>query len=174
GDFTLSVTATLNTGGVEGVRSAIWMQNGEAACSNANNHGLYGELDLIEHFSYDLRAPWSPSNTHLGCDPDSVNGTNRAPRELRMDESLDGVEHTWSVNTTKNGVEYFIDDQPINRQSWRQDVTLGHAAVEDFGLDVDTYDTIMDRGWTLTLNQKVESAAWAKPRSSQEDFPVRS
>lgn len=174
GDFTLSVTATLNTGGVEGVRSAIWMQNGESACSNANNNGLYGELDLIEHFSYDLRAPWSPSNTHLGCDPDSVNGTNRAPRELRMDESLDGVEHTWSVNTTKNGVEYFIDDQPINRQSWRQDVTLGHATVEDFGLDVDTYDTIMDREWTLTLNQKVESAEWAKPRSSQEDFPVRS
>ncbi|AGN20135.1 endoglucanase [Corynebacterium glutamicum Z188] len=174
GEFDLSVTATLNTGGVEGVRSAIWMQNGEQACSSATNNGLYGELDLVEHFSYDLRSPWSPSNTHLGCDPESVNGTNRAPRELKLDESLDGVEHTWTVSTTRDGVEYFIDDEAINRQSWRNDVTLGHAEIDDFGISAQTFDEIVDREWTLTLNQKVESADWAKPRSSEEDFPVRS
>lgn len=174
GEFDLSVTATLNTGGVEGVRSAIWMQNGEQACSSATNNGLYGELDLVEHFSYDLRAPWSPSNTHLGCDPESVNGTNRAPRELKLDESLDGVQHTWTVSTTRDGIEYFIDNEAINRQSWRNDVILGHAEIDDFGISAQTFDDIVDREWTLTLNQKVESAAWAKPRSSEEDFPVRS
>lgn len=174
GEFELSVTATLNTGGVEGVRSAIWMQNGQLACSNPESNGLYGELDLVEHFSYDLRAPWSPSNTHLGCDPGSTNGTNRAPREVLLDESLDGVPHTWTVNTTKNGVEYYIDDEPIDRQSWRNDITLGHASVEDFGIDVETYDEMLDREWTLTLNQKVESADWARPRSADLDFPVRS
>lgn len=174
GEFEISVTATLNTGGVEGVRSAIWMQNGESACSNPTNNGLYGELDLVEHFSYDVRAPWSPANTHLGCDPESVNGTNRAPRELKLEESLDGNKHTWSVTTTKDSVEYFIDGEPINRQSWRNEEVLGHASVEDFGLDTATYDEIMDREWALTLNQKVESAEWAKPRSSDQDFPVRS
>lgn len=174
GEFELSVTATLNTGGVEGVRSAIWMQNGESACSNPANNGRYGELDLVEHFSYADRAPWSPSNTHLGCDPESVNGTNRAPRELKLDNPLDGEQHTWSVQTTKDSVEYYIDEQPIDRQSWRNDVTLGHAGVEDFGLDVATYDEIIDREWTLTLNQKVESADWARPRAEELDFPVRS
>lgn len=173
GEFKLSVTATFDTGGVNGVRSAIWMQNEHAACSAGDPASLYGELDLIEHFSHDSRAPWSPSNTHLGCNPWGQNGTNNAPRELRLGESVAGVQHTWTTATSRSQVAYFIDDRPIDRQSWNNGKALGHATVSDFGLSQGTYDRILDQNWKLILNQKVENAAWTHPRGADEDFPVR-
>lgn len=173
GEFDVSVTATIHTGDVNGVRSAIWLQNDQQACSSGDPDTLYGELDLVEHFSHDARAPWSPSNTHLGCAPWKQNGTNNAPRELWVGDSLVDNEHTWSASTSREGVAYFFDDDPIDRQSWRNDVTLGHATVDDFDLDQGMYDRILDRPWKLILNQKVENAAWTHPRSADEDFPVR-
>lgn len=179
GKFTASVTATIDTGDVEGVRSAIWMQNLDKACSNPENQGLYGELDLVEYFSYDDGIPgggrsrWSPSNTHLGCNTDSSKGTNDAPRELKLDEPLSGNTYTWTVTTTEQGVEYYLDDEPIDRKSWAPNDSIGHATVEDFNLSNRQYREIMDQPWTLTLNQKVENADWARPRASDLDFPVR-
>lgn len=171
GEFTVDVTATIQSGDVEGVRSAIWMQNTERACSTPNNNGLYGELDLVEHFSYDARAPWSPSNTHLGCNP--ATGTNKAPRELKLDESLSGAPHTWSVSVDQNSVAYSLDGNPVNRKSWEPENVIGHATREDFGLSPAEYRDIIDQPWTLTLNQKVEYADWARPRASNLDFPIR-
>lgn len=173
GEFEVSVAATFGTGDVNGVRSAIWMQNDHSACSSGPQDSLYGELDLIEHFSYDDRAPWSPSNTHLGCAPLGQNGTNNAPRELRLDESLTEQRHTWRARTSPTGVGYFIDDQPIDRRSWNNDDRLGHATVSDFNLSQGRYEQILDRPWKVILNQKVESAGWTHPRGAGEDFPVR-
>lgn len=173
GEFDVSVTATFHTGDVNGVRSAIWMQNSERACSQPDASGYYGELDLIEHFSHDSRAPWSPSNTHLGCDPWTQNGTNDAPRELWVGESLVGAPHTWATATSRDRVAYFLDGRPIDRQSWRNDIVLGHADVADFGLNQGVYDRILDQNWKLILNQKVENAGWTYPRAVHEDFPVR-
>lgn len=173
GMFDVSVTASFDTGDVNGVRSAIWMQNDHPACSSGPQDSLYGELDLIEHFSYEARAPWSPSNTHLGCAPLGQNGTNNAPRELRLDESLNGQRHTWRVRTSPSAVGYFLDDQPIDRRSWNNDERLGHATVADFNLSQGRYEQILDRPWKVILNQKVENADWTRPRRPDEDFPVR-
>lgn len=172
GAFDLEVRASFHTGGTEGVRSAIWMQNGESACSTAEP-GHYGELDLVEHFSHDARDPWSPSNTHLGCNPQGQNATNDAPRELRLDEGFAATPHTWRVSTSETGVAYFIDGEPIDRHSWRQNDRLGHATVADFGLSRDEYSCIVDRPWSLTLNQKIEEADWAHPTDPADPFPVR-
>lgn len=173
GNFELSVTATMNTADQEGVRSAIWMQNGENACSR-DDSGVYGELDLVEYFPHEARRPWSPSNTHLTCDEDGWNGTYDAPRELHLGESLNGVEHTWSVDTSGEQVAYFIDGDPINRETWNHENVLGHASREDFGLTAAGWQCVMDRPWTLTLNQKVENADWTHPTPADEPFPVRS
>lgn len=173
GEFDVSVTASFDTGDVNGVRSAIWMQNDHPACSSGPQDSLYGELDLIEHFSYGDRAPWSPSNTHLGCAPLGQNGTNNAPRELRLAESLSGQRHTWRARTSAAGVGYFLDDQPIDRRSWNNGDRLGHATVSDFNLSQGRYEQILDRPWKVILNQKVENAEWTQPRRADEDFPVR-
>lgn len=173
GEFDVSVTASFDTGDVNGVRSAIWMQNDHPACSSGPQDSLYGELDLIEHFSYEARAPWSPSNTHLGCAPLGQNGTNNAPRELRLAESLSGQRHTWRARTSTAGVGYFLDDQPIDRRSWNNNDRLGHARVADFNLSQGRYEQIIDRPWKVILNQKVENAGWTHPRRADEDFPVR-
>ena len=172
GEFDVSVTASIETGDTRGVRSAIWMQNESAACS-ADSTQAYGELDLVEHFSHEARSVWSPSNTHLGCRPLGQNGTNNAPRELRVGPEITGETHTWSASTTRDQVAYFFDGEPIDRESWRHDTVLGHAQVDDFNLAQWDYDEILNQNWKLILNQKVENAEWTKPASPDEDFPVR-
>ncbi|MCX7541018.1 glycoside hydrolase family 16 protein [Corynebacterium antarcticum] len=170
GFFTVNVRAKFHTGGVKGVRSAIWMQNDQPACHAGATDSSYGELDIIEHYSWPWRSKHSPATVHFGC---NESGTIRDGRVFSEGKDIAENWHTWTLQTTTDDLRFSIDGKPILHESGPPFDEKEHITPADLDISDEKYREILSRPYRLILNQYVEVKDWAHPASDSDPFPVR-
>lgn len=169
--FQVSVTARIDDGSTNGVRSNIWMQNGHPACTQPTSDGLYGELDILELYSGSHRRGWTTSNTHFGC----TNGlSNNAARQLFLGEKDINDFHTYTVVADNDSISYYVDSHMVSNINFNPATIASAASPKTMeNISEEEYKKILHNPWKIILNQSVESQGWADPASNEQNFPTR-
>ncbi|MEZ2190557.1 hypothetical protein [Corynebacterium sp. CCM 9204] len=170
GVFTMETRAKIVTGGEDGLRSAIWMQNNHRTCSRGDSDSLYGELDLVEHYSWPWRSKQSVSTVHFSCDE---NGTKRAGRIFTEGKDLADEWQTWKVETSPDALKFFVNGKPALYDDTPPYDERDHITFDDLRTTDKQFTKILDQSWRIILNQYVENQSWAHPASDADPFPVR-
>ena len=154
---------------------------------NPNANDPYGELDIIEWYSYTPAYTWS--STHATCYHHGVSGNWkngwRTRRIIHSDEHKAGSKsgslayewHTWAVEYDGETVKYFIDDKPITAYNYHASPT-NHKDIERTPsvklttlADKELIKQTFDAGWRFILNDYVEKDEEQKPISPSDTFP---
>ena len=188
--FRAEIRAKFNWNGKNGTRPSLWMVNGNSLQNchhNPNANDPYGELDIIEWYSYTPAYTWS--STHATCYHHGVSGNWkngwRTRRIIHSDEHKAGSKsgslayewHTWAVEYDGETVKYFIDDKPITAYNYHASPT-NHKDIERTPsvklttlADKELIKQTFDAGWRFILNDYVEKDEEQKPISPSDTFP---
>ena len=188
--FRAEIRAKFNWNGKNGTRPSLWMVNGVSLknCNdNPNANDPYGELDIIEWYSYTPAYTWS--STHATCYHHGVSGNWkngwRTRRIIHSDEHRAGSKpgtlayewHTWSVEYDGETVKYFVDDKPITAYHYHasptdsKEIERTPAAPLTKLADASLIKKTFDEGWRFIINDYVEADADQKPISPSDSFP---
>jgi len=188
--FRAEIRAKFNWNGKNGTRPSLWMVNGVSLknCNdNPNANDPYGELDIIEWYSYTPAYTWS--STHATCYHYGVTGTWkhgwRTRRIIHSDEHRSGSKpgtlayewHTWAVEYDGETVKYFVDDKPITAYHYHasptdsKEIERTPAAPLTKLADASLIKKTFDEGWRFIINDYVEADADQKPISPSDSFP---
>lgn len=188
--FRAEIRAKFNWNGKDGTRPSLWMVNGVSLqnCNdNPNANDPYGELDIIEWYSYTPAYTWS--STHATCYHHGVTGTWkngwRTRRIIHSDEHRSGSKpgtlayewHTWAVEYDGETVKYFVDDKPITAYHYHasptdsKEIERTPAAPLTKLADASLIKKTFDEGWRFIINDYVEADADQKPISPSDSFP---
>lgn len=188
--FRAEIRAKFNWNGKDGTRPSLWMVNGVSLqnCNdNPNANDPYGELDIIEWYSYTPAYTWS--STHATCYHHGVTGTWkngwRTRRIIHSDEHRSGSKpgtlayewHTWAVEYDGETVKYFVDDKPITAYHYHASPTdskeIERTPVAPLTklADASLIKKTFDEGWRFIINDYVEADADQKPISPSDSFP---
>jgi len=188
--FRAEIRAKFNWNGKNGTRPSLWMVNGNSLQNchhNPNANDPYGELDIIEWYSYTPAYTWS--STHATCYHHGVSGNWkngwRTRRIIHSNEHKAGSKsgslayewHTWAVEYDGETVKYFIDDKPITAYNYHASPT-NHKDIERTPsvklttlADKELIKQTFDAGWRFILNDYVEKDEEQKPISPSDTFP---
>ena len=188
--FRAEIRAKFNWNGKNGTRPSLWMVNGVSLknCNdNPNANDPYGELDIIEWYSYTPAYTWS--STHATCYHHGVSGNWkngwRTRRIIHSDEHRAGSKpgtlayewHTWAVEYDGETVKYFVDDKPITAYHYHasptdsKEIERTPAAPLTKLADASLIKKTFDEGWRFIINDYVEADADQKPISPSDSFP---
>jgi|GEM_PF-270402 hypothetical protein len=188
--FRAEIRAKFNWNGKNGTRPSLWMVNGVSLknCNdNPNANDPYGELDIIEWYSYTPAYTWS--STHATCYHHGVSGNWkngwRTRRIIHSDEHRAGSKpgtlayewHTWAVEYDGETVKYFVDNKPITAYHYHasptdsKEIERTPAAPLTKLADASLIKRTFDEGWRFILNDYVEADADQKPISPSDSFP---
>jgi len=188
--FRAEIRAKFNWNGKNGTRPSLWMVNGVSLknCNdNPNANDPYGELDIIEWYSYTPAYTWS--STHATCYHHGVSGNWkngwRTRRIIHSDEHRAGSKpgtlayewHTWAVEYDGETVKYFVDDKPITAYHYHASPTDSKEIERTPAVpltklaDASLIKRTFDEGWRFILNDYVEADADQKPISPSDSFP---
>lgn len=188
--FRAEIRAKFNWNGKDGTRPSLWMVNGVSLqnCNdNPNANDPYGELDIIEWYSYTPAYTWS--STHATCYHHGVSGNWkngwRTRRIIHSDEHRAGSKpgtlayewHTWAVEYDGETVKYFVDDKPITAYHYHasptdsKEIERTPAAPLTKLADASLIKKTFDEGWRFIINDYVEADADQKPISPSDSFP---
>ena len=188
--FRAEIRAKFNWNGKNGTRPSLWMVNGVSLknCNdNPNANDPYGELDIIEWYSYTPAYTWS--STHATCYHHGVSGNWkngwRTRRIIHSDEHRAGSRpgtlayewHTWAVEYDGETVKYFVDDKPITAYHYHasptdsKEIERTPAAPLTKLADASLIKKTFDEGWRFIINDYVEADADQKPISPSDSFP---
>ena len=188
--FRAEIRAKFNWNGKNGTRPSLWMVNGVSLknCNdNPNANDPYGELDIIEWYSYTPAYTWS--STHATCYHHGVSGNWkngwRTRRIIHSDEHRAGSKpgtlayewHTWAVEYDGETVKYFVDDKPITAYHYHasptdsKEIERTPAAPLTKLADASLIKRTFDEGWRFIINDYVEADADQKPISPSDSFP---
>lgn len=187
--FRAEIRAKINWNGKQGTRPALWLRNSvnlQNCHRNPNANDPYGELDIVEWYSYMPAYTWSSSHITCHHNPstqtwktrgfnhslENRGGTPDKPIPLSQDW------HVWTVEYDGNTVKYFVDDQVNTVYSYRaSDSDRGStervAAVEfsKLNTDPDVIAKTFNDNWYFILNDYVEIKEEQRPPKADEDFP---
>ena len=188
--FRAEIRAKFNWNGKNGTRPSLWMVNGVSLrnCNdNPNANDPYGELDIIEWYSYTPAYTWS--STHATCYHHGVSGNWkngwRTRRIIHSDEHRAGSKpgtlayewHTWAVEYDGETVKYFVDDKPITAYHYHASPTDSKEIERTPAVpltklaDASLIKKTFDEGWRFIINDYVEADADQKPISPSDSFP---
>ena len=188
--FRAEIRAKFNWNGKNGTRPSLWMVNGVSLrnCNdNPNANDPYGELDIIEWYSYTPAYTWS--STHATCYHHGVSGNWkngwRTRRIIHSDEHRVGSKpgtlayewHTWAVEYDGETVKYFVDNKPITAYHYHasptdsKEIERTPAAPLTKLADASLIKRTFDEGWRFILNDYVERDADQKPIADSDNFP---
>ena len=188
--FRAEIRAKFNWNGKNGTRPSLWMVNGQNLqnCNtNPDANDPYGELDIIEWYSYMPAYTWS--STHATCYHHGVTATWgngwKTRTVLHSDEHRVGSKpgslayewHIWTVEYDGETVKYFLDDKPIMAYKYHasptDDPTIERTPTVNLTklADAELIKKTFSEGWRFILNDYVEKNEDQKPIAASETFP---
>ncbi|MBI8990143.1 hypothetical protein [Corynebacterium meridianum] len=187
GDFSVEVKAEIFEPAQKGVRSAIWLQNDQPYCTGDDTTPYYGEIDMLEHYSYPGSYERAPITVHLGCNVAKKKRIGRDSRQLWLPRQ--GVEqdaplptsgypsvwntpYTWKVYVNDEDLTFTIDGFDVDEDPETGEIGK-HINHKSTSMSQGLWSGIMARPWRLILNQRVEDQDWAVPAADTDPFAVR-
>ena len=183
--FRVEVRAKINWNGENGTRPAIWLRNSVtlANCSdNKQANDPYGELDILEWYSWTPTYTWS--TTHIRCyhSPSSqiwkTKGLGHSRENLLPSPvTLANDWHVWATEYDGETVKFFVDNQPVLVYNYRAGDEKSHPTARvpaekpaKMGMDVNQFKQVFDDTWYVILNDYVEWKSEEHPPDSSKKF----
>ena len=191
--FRAEIRAKFNWNGKRGTRPSLWMVSGNTLQNCDDTPGAndpYGELDIIEWYSYTPNYAWS--TTHMSCYHHGVDATWKTGWRTRSfshsGEHYAGAQpgsfayewHTWAVEYDGTTVKYFVDDQPIKVYRYHVSPTNNGTITPKKDAEPltkiasqENINAAFHRGWQFILNDYVEISKNLSPIDPSDSFPMQ-